>query len=124
MLAVFVFGSGYNRVMAHIDDERPCTSCGRMDTRDAVIEYDYQHIFRIFRSMKNKVVRVVCAACGDSHEISEPQQRQLYSSIGRNPIPFMDRHGAHVLLLVLMAWGALAYFFPCAVNPSSARCIG
>jgi hypothetical protein len=46
----------------------------------------------------------------------------LYGSIGRNPIPFMDRHGAHVLLLVLVAWGALAYFFPCAVNPNSTRC--
>jgi hypothetical protein len=123
MTAVFVFGSGYNKVVAHIDG-RSCASCGRPDTCDAVIEYDYQHIFRIFRSMKNKVVRVACAACGASHEIGGPQERELLNAIGRNPIPFMDRHGAHVLLLLLVAWGALAYFFPCVVNPNSDRCVG
>lgn len=123
MVALFVYGSGSNHLVVHLNDQSACAACGRPDTRDAVIDYDYLHIFRVFRNVKSKVVRVVCAACGNAENVESRHEQELYKSLGRNPIPFMDRYGAHVLLLLVVAWFALAYYFPCVVNPASDRCV-
>jgi hypothetical protein len=62
----------------------------------------------MFGGIKNKVARIVCAACGHTESISGKREKQLYTAMGHNPIPFMDRHGAHILLLVFAAQIAIA----------------
>ena len=42
---------------------------------------------------------------------------------GATRFHFMDRYGAHVLLLIVVAYVAFAVTFSCAINPTSEFCL-
>lgn len=120
---MFVWGSGHKQLQVEFNDAMPCPACKRSGARLAVIEYDYNHIFWLFKGLKNQVASVKCTACGGLQVIDKYGQKSLFVKLGRNPIPFMDRFGAGVLLAIVVGWFAFALSFPCAVNPSSRACL-
>jgi hypothetical protein len=120
---MFIWGSGHKKLQVPFNDSAPCPACKRASTRTAVIEYDYDHIFWLFKGLKNKIASVICGACGTQYGIAKGAQKTLYAKLGRNPIPFMDRFGAVVLIAIIVAWVALALAFPCFVNPTSQMCV-
>lgn len=120
---MFIWGSGHKSLHIALENVAACGRC-KSTNRTASIEYDYDHIFWIFKGLKNKVIQLTCATCGQSEFVDKKAEKQLIVCLDRNPIPFMDRHGALVLIAILIAWVSFALLFPCAVNPNSTLCVG
>jgi hypothetical protein len=120
---MFIFGRGHKTLSSPLSSEFACSACGVKGACVAVVDYDYAHIFWKFGNLKNEVVRVCCKACLASQTYDAQAQRELFARHAKSPVPFMDRYGAHVLILVLVAWFAFASMFPCVVNPGSQACL-
>ena len=88
----------------------------------AMVDYDYSHIFWIFGGLKNEVTTLSCKACLAGRVLDSNERRQLFAQDSKDPVPFMDRYGAHVLILLVVAWFAFSFTFPCVVNPNSNAC--
>ena len=119
---MFIFGSGHKTIRIPINNVPPCGTCRRDSQRVIAIDYDYSHIFWLFKGLKNKVVVGRCEACGTSVALDKSHEKDVYRALGRNPIPFMDRYGALVLIAIVAAWVAFVFAIPCAVNPTSDLC--
>jgi|SRR5688572_24750655 hypothetical protein len=119
---MFVWGSGHKTLRVSAGQATSCSHCGRFDTCSAVIDYDYSHIFWAFKGLKNMAVTTACEACGVTAPIDKLRERELFTNLGRNPIPFMDRYGAYVLVAIVVGWVIIVLAFPCAVNPTSELC--
>lgn len=121
---MFVWGGGHKTLRASAGPATSCSQCGRSGTCSAVIDYDYNHIFWIFKGLKNLAVTTSCDACGATVPVDKFREREVLASLGRNPIPFMDRYGAYVLIALIIAWLILVFAFPCVINPASELCTG
>jgi len=118
---MLVWGIGHKNIRADLD-VFACPVCKRTARRITVVDYDYSHIYWLFKGLKHLIVSVECEACGTVQEIDKNDQKVLFTELGRNPIPFMDRYGAHVLLAIIISWVGFAFVFPCFVNPASEVC--
>lgn len=120
---MFVWGRGQRSRTAKLHDgSTTCLSCGAAYGQDLQVEYEFKHIFWVFRGVKNEQYTTVCGECGGVNAVDRTHGKQLVSKAKRNPIPFMDRYGAYILLLIVAGWVAYALAFPCSVNPSSDLC--
>jgi hypothetical protein len=118
---VFIWTEGHKTV--RVATWEVCPACRYAGKRCAVIHYDYSHFFRLFKGLKNKSVQLVCEVCGEREILDELEEKELFGRLGRNPIPLMDRYGAHVLLAIVAAAYILFDLpFPCVVNPTSESC--
>lgn len=101
---MIIFGSGHKTLQVDLDSGSPCRACGYLGARKVSVDYDYQHIYWLFKNVKNVNVRAGCASCGDSVTLDQRAQRIMHAVLGRHTIPFMDRNGARVFLGIIVAW--------------------
>lgn len=106
---MLIWGSGHKDVRADITDTSVCPQCRRTNNFSVVVDYDYSHMYWLFKSIKNVSTSLVCKECGHAQALDKQRQGQLYSNLGGNPIPFMDRFGAAVLVLLVAAGIAYGY---------------
>jgi len=119
---MFIWGSGHKTIRIPIHNAPPCGTCGGDTLRSISFDYDYSHIFWLFKGIKNKAVSASCETCGTVVRLEAEHEKDIVRTLGKNPIPFMDRYGAVVLLLLVAAWITFALTRPCAVNPDSQVC--
>jgi len=120
---MFIHGRGHKTLSSPARSEFPCPACSTKGTSVVVVDYDYAHIFWIFGGLKNEVVTMSCKACLAGRQLNANEQSHVFSQDAKNPVPFMDRYGAYVLIVLFVAWFAFAFTFPCAVNPTSDACL-
>ena len=106
---MFIWGSGHNTVQKSVTDNCICSGCGGTNNLSVVVDYDYSHIYWIFKSVKNVRTSLVCENCGHAQDADDQKKSDLFEKLGGNPIPFMDRFGGVVLVLIFA--GAVAYGF-------------
>src|SRR5271166_5306648 len=112
---MFIWGNGHRSLQFTLEKPKRCEHCGLEGERLLVIEYDYSHIFWVFKGLKNKVSTLICLRCTADEQLDKAGERAAFAELGRNPIPFMDRYGAVVLVAIIAAWMAFAFTFPCTV---------
>jgi glutaredoxin-related protein len=101
------WGSGHKAVQKKMDGAVHCPSCGSTNELAAVVDYDYHHLYGIFRSVKNVKSYIACQKCGNAREVEN--KKDLFEQIGGNPIPKFDRFGGAVL--VALVAGFIGYAF-------------
>lgn len=119
---MFIWGSGHKTIGVPTSVKMYCMKCGSTTDHAATIEYDYDHIFWICKGSKNRQATTQCARCQQISSMDADAQKDLFAKIGGNPIPFMDRYGGHVLILIIIVYMGFAFLFPCAINPNSQLC--
>ena len=119
---MFIWGRGHKTIKIPEPVQCNCMNCGATTRQQVSVEYDYGHIFWLFKGLKNKAVTFFCSSCQRQQSLSPSDQRELLSGVFRNPIPFMDRYGGHILLLIIVAYVLLVFAFPCTINPNSQLC--
>lgn len=116
---MFIWGSGHKRVTRDTSEIGVCSACGRTDNLSVAVDYDYSHIYWIFKSVKNVRARLACRQCGQANETGATKD-ELFSKIGGNPIPFMDRFGGVVLATLVAAGFGTAYLLEAGRDPTGA----
>jgi hypothetical protein len=119
---MFIWGKGHNTIKVPINNAPPCVTCNEIGHLVVRINYDYDHILWLFKGIKNKVVSVGCERCASELIVDKETETELFAAMPKNPIPFMDRYGALVLIAIIVAWVSFALAFPCLVNPGSQTC--
>lgn len=107
---MFIWGSGHKTLVILIVDSHPCPECNQVAKKFLQIGYDYDHIFWLFKGIKNRVVTARCEQCMSVTKLDNNATKVLFSDIGSNPIPFMDRFGAHVLIAIVAGWFVVARY--------------
>ena len=120
---MFIWGKGHNTINVPINIAPPCASCNKVGHLVVRINYDFDHIFWVFKGIKNKVVSVGCERCAADLVVDKTTQAELFAAMPKNPIPFMDRYGSLVLIGIILAWVSFVLEVPCLVNPNSQTCI-
>jgi hypothetical protein len=106
---MFVWGSGHKTIQKDVNDSSVCTGCSHANEFSVVVDYDYSHIYWIFKSVKNVKTYLVCGNCGHAQDSSNQTESDLFAKLGGNPIPFMDRFGGVVFVLLIVGFGAYAF---------------
>ena len=119
---MFIWGKGHKTIDLPSAAQVYCHKCGSTSDHTATVDYDYDHIFWLFKGLKNKVTTTQCGNCQHVESLEGTAQKEFFAKKGGNPIPFMDRYGGHVLLLLILAYVAFALSSPCAINPNSQAC--
>jgi hypothetical protein len=119
---MFIWGSGHKTLTVPVDTTHHCPSCNTTTAHHLRIDYDYSHIFWLFKGLKNKKISIQCEGCNLYHETDKATEKMLMASVGSNPIPLMDKYGGHILIAIIVAWFLFALNFPCSVNPNSHVC--
>lgn len=101
------WGSGHKTVQKDVTGLIPCERCGQSSALSAVVDYDYTHLYWVFRSPKNVRASVTCGSCGESRKAEKP--KALFEKIGGNPISGFDRFGGVALLALIVAGGSFVY---------------
>ena len=103
---MLIWGRRHKSVRKDIQDNFVCKACGRAGKSALVVDYDYGHLYWLFRFAKNLQVHRVCD-CGASYDVDKQGHQALFSRLGGNPIPAFDRFGG--LALVLLVVGGFTY---------------
>jgi hypothetical protein len=103
------WGSGHKTIRKSLTGYFVCPGCGRKNCSSVVVDYDYQHIYWLFKSVKNVQASLVCDNCAHAQGPDDQRQSDLFEKLGGNPIPFMHRFGAHVLVLMFVLLVAFSY---------------
>lgn len=106
---MFFWGSGHKSVRQKASGLVICTGCGQASDLSVEADYDYSHIYWVFKAVKNVRASVVCGKCGHVQGADGEKPGAFFQRFGVNPIPFMDRRGGVVLLLLIL--GAGTYFY-------------
>lgn len=100
---MLIWGSGNKTVKKHVVDSYICPECGRADNLSVVVNYDYSHLYWIFRSVKNVRTSLVCENCGTESAADKQRQKDLFDKLGGNPISYFDRFGGVFLVMIVAA---------------------
>lgn len=103
------WGSGHKTIRQSVPGYFVCPGCGRENSSSVVVDYDYQHLYWLFKSVKNVQASLVCDNCAHTQGPDNQTQSDLFEKLGGNPIPFMHRFGAHVLVLIIAVLVAFSY---------------
>ncbi len=90
---MLIWGSGHKTIRESVTDNSVCAGCGRANGFSVVVDYDYSHIYWLFKSVKNVQTSLVCENCGHAQGVDSQRKSDLFAKLGGNPIPFMDRFG-------------------------------
>jgi hypothetical protein len=104
---MFFWGSGHKSARQKAAGPVICQSCGQGQDLSVQAEYDYSHIYWLFKSVKNVKASLVCGSCGHVQPATDEKPSQFFERYGGNPIPRLDRHGG--MLLVLLIAGFVGY---------------
>jgi hypothetical protein len=118
---MFVWGKGHKSARKSVIANSSCPGCGRADRMSVVVDYDYSHIYWLFRFVRNRKTSLVCEHCGMAQSADQERERDLYAKLGGNPIPIMDRFGGVALLLIVA--GLVAFSFQSQVSRDSTGAI-
>lgn len=106
---MFFWGSGHKTIHQSMTGYFVCPGCGSVNSSSVVVDYDYQHIYWLFKSVKNVRASLVCDSCAHTKGPDDQSKKDLFEKLGGNPIPFMHRFGAHVFVLIIAVLVAFAY---------------
>lgn len=106
---MIIWGRDRKSVRRNLGNTSTCPQCGHTKTASVVVDYDYNHLYGLFRYVHNVRTSLSCDSCGFTQVVDKREQRALFAELGGNPIPFMDRYGGSVLLLIVA--GSVAYAF-------------
>jgi len=106
---MFIWGKGHKSVQKDVIENKVCEGCGRADQLAIQIDYDYSHIYWLFRSAKNVVAHLVCKNCGAVYAVDKNQHSALFEKLGGNPIPYTDRFGG--IAFALLIAGVIGYAY-------------
>ena len=106
---MLIWGSGHKTVQKSVTDSLVCTGCSRANNFSVVVDYDYSHLYWLFKWVKNIKTSLACENCGNRQDADDQREGDLFEKLGGNPIPFMDRFGGAVLLLIVA--GGIAFAF-------------
>jgi len=120
---MFIWGKGHKTIELPQSVNLYCSECGSSSDHHASVDYDYDHIFWLFKGSKNHRTTTVCKNCQHPKTLVGVMEKELFQKLGGNPIPFMDRYGGHVFLIVIVAYIAFAMSSPCTINPNSQICL-
>ena len=98
---MFVWGGGHKIIQKDVTYSSVCAGCGRANELSVVVDYDYSHIYWIYKSVKNVKTYLFCQECDHAQEVNDQTESNLFAKLGGNPIPFMDRFGGVVFLLII-----------------------
>lgn len=78
-----------------IGEHQFCPHCGEDRDFRLRLKYGYGHFYHLFGWVRHQAYQLVCPACEHGWVVNPGSARGL---IGREPIPFHQRHGWWVLL--------------------------
>ena len=90
---MFIWGSGHKTLKIPIGDLHPCEVCAQSGRKFLLIDYDYGHIFWLFKGLKNKIVSVECEQCATVSTVDKTTEKIIFASRGGNPIPLPGQSG-------------------------------
>lgn len=105
---MFIWGSGHKTIQKSVTDNIICSECAGAIGHSVVVDYDYSHLYWIFRSVKNVQTYLVCENCSHVQGAEAKGESGLFAKVGGNPIPYTDRFGGVVFVLLIV--GAVAFF--------------
>jgi hypothetical protein len=87
----FIWGRGHKTIKIPDPVQCHCRNCGATTRQQVSVEYDYDHIFWLFKGLKNEAVTFFCSSCQRQQSLPPSDLRELFSEMGGNPIPLIDR---------------------------------
>ncbi|MBI4751765.1 MAG: zinc-ribbon domain-containing protein [Acidobacteria bacterium] len=99
---MIIFGAGKKSIDCNISHTLYCPTCLAFKDFDLLADYEYFHLYFIFRIALTKKYSLVCRRCNNGW-VHDAQS--VESKLGRSPIPFMDQYG--LLILIGGAFGAI-----------------
>ncbi len=105
---MFIWGKGHKSIELPQPVSLYCMKCGSTSDHSASVEYDYDYAFWLFKGSKNQRTTTECGNCQHLNTLVGIMEKELFQKLGGNPIPFMDRYGVQVLLLIIIAYGVFA----------------
>lgn len=103
---MLIWGSGHKTIERGVEGLFLCARCGHSSIFSVVVDYDYSHLYWIFKFVKNVRTLLVCQNCRQAQEADD--QKAVFEKLGGNPIPITDRFGGVVLVLLVLGFGVFA----------------
>ncbi len=83
-----------------------CEHCAEIRDFGMRLKYGYGHFYHLFGWVRHQQYQLVCPVCDHGWRLNRDSARAL---VGREPIPFYQRHGWWVMLALAAIIGIAAY---------------
>ena len=106
---MILFGTGARLVEFDHVERRHCEHCGIDRNFVLRLKYEYGHFYHLFGWVMSREYQLACPVCTHGWRLEARSARAL---IGRDPVPFYQRAGWLVLLMlaILVVGAALARY--------------
>jgi hypothetical protein len=88
-----------------LSEREYCQQCQQDQDFGLRLKYEYGHFYHLFGWVMSKQYQLVCPVCSHGWVLNSSTAEEL---IGRNPIPFYQRYGWIVLLVLVAIIGVAA----------------
>lgn len=101
---MFIFGTKNEVKDLGNESVMPCPVCEKDRPFRLVLTYKLSHIYYIFGSVSHKAYHQLCTICSRGETLDT---KKTEAALPRHPIPFMQRYGGYVLILLFFTIVAL-----------------
>ena len=103
---MILWGWGEHTVEFDIEERQFCERCGENRDFGMRLKYGHGHFYHLFGWVRHQQYQLVCPVCHHGWLLNRASAQGL---IGRDPIPFHQRHGGWVMLALAAIIGIAAY---------------
>lgn len=103
---MILWGWAEHTVEFDIEERQFCECCGENRDFGMRLKYGHGHFYHLFGWVRHQQYQLVCPVCSHGWLLNRDSARGL---IGRDPIPFHQRHGGWVMLALATIIGIAAY---------------
>ncbi|RUL75340.1 DUF3149 domain-containing protein [Dyella choica] len=108
---MIIWGTRGKNAALHVVEHRDCKTCEKNQPFRLMLQYQYSHLYYVFRWVTKKQYFLACDICKRGWTLDAKKVEADFKQKQKpHPIPFGDRYGWAALLVIVALIGIMAQF--------------
>lgn len=103
---MILWGWGERIIGFDLEEQQLCQHCGQDRAFKMRLKYEYGHFYHLFGWVIKKQYQLACVCCTHGWILNTASAESL---LGRNPIPFHQRNGWWIMIVLAIVVGVAAF---------------